>query len=87
MVRVSEHKGGLTKSANYYFVIDGNKLFHISKYATSIQDKRFNVVYEVDLSKLSGKISLRFSSATPEWIVLPGSIQPKIYPYLSDQRG
>ena len=55
MVRVTEHKGGLTDSAFYYFIIDGNKLFHISNYATSIEDKRVYVEYEVDLSRLNGK--------------------------------
>ena len=55
MVTFAEDKVGFTRSTSYYFVIDGNKLFHISKYATSIQDKRSVVLYEVDLNRLSGK--------------------------------
>jgi len=55
MVTFTENKVGFTRSTSYYFVIDGNKLFHISNYATSIQDKRYVVLYEVDLSRLSGK--------------------------------
>jgi len=55
MVKVVEYKRGLTRSNSYYFIIDGNKLVHISKYATSIRDKGEYIEYEVDLSRLSGK--------------------------------
>jgi len=55
MVKVTEYKRGLSRSTSYHFVIDGNKLVHISKYAISIQDKRDYVEYEVDLSRLIGK--------------------------------
>jgi len=59
MVKVIEYKRGLTRSTSYHFVINGNKdsnkLFHISKYVTSIQNKRDYVEYEVNLDMLSGK--------------------------------
>jgi len=55
LVKVTEFKEGLSGSTTYYFVIDGNKLIHISKYATLIQNKRDYIEYEVDPSRLSGK--------------------------------
>jgi len=61
MIKVFEFKGGLRKSTEYHFVIDDNKLIHLSKYAISVQDKGDHIEYEVDLSKLSGKNIIEIS--------------------------
>jgi len=57
VVKVTECKGGLSRSTDYYFVIDINnkKLNHILKYATAVHKKGEWMKYEVDLSNLSGK--------------------------------
>jgi len=63
MVKVTECKGGLTRSTDYHFIIDINnkKLDHISKYTTSIHDNGECIEYEVDLSRLSGKNIIEIS--------------------------
>jgi len=53
---VIEENSGLNTSVRYYFVIDGNKLVHISKYAVSSREVLDNLIeYLVNLNKLRGK--------------------------------
>ena len=56
--RVIEENRGLNTSVSYYFVIDGNKLVHISRYAVSSKervDRHDLIEHIVDLNKLKGK--------------------------------
>jgi len=63
-VKVTESHRGLSRHSNYYFVIDGNKLVHISKYATLPPHKDSDrVEYTVDLSNLSGKTIIEIMSS------------------------
>lgn len=54
-VVLHESHRGLSRSSNYYFIAEENKLVHISRYAIS-QKKSYDMVeYTVDLGKLCGK--------------------------------
>lgn len=55
-VTVREKHKGLSHNSRYYFVIDKNKLMHISSYAVSRRKvSRDTVEYVIDLDMLSGK--------------------------------
>lgn len=54
-VTVSEDHRGLSRSSNYYFIIEENKLMHISRYAISQRRNYDYIEYYVDLSKLRDK--------------------------------
>jgi len=63
-IKVTEWHKGLSRSSNYYLVVDGNKLVHISKYATLPSQKGFDLVeYIVDLSNLIGKTVIEIMSS------------------------
>ena len=49
-----------TRGATYYYVLDGNVLKHISKYATSSRRFYNEVEYLVDISRLKGKYIIEF---------------------------
>jgi len=59
IIEVDEYGNGLNTSVDYYFVIDGNRVVHISKYAISIYRERYGVRYKVDLNMLRGKTVIR----------------------------
>ncbi len=63
-VAVRESHAGLSRSSEYHYVIEGNKLMHISHYAIS-QKRIFEdmVEYIVDLSKLQGKNIIEIMSS------------------------
>ena len=61
MAKVIEHKRGLSRSTSYYFVIDDNKLVHISKYAFPILNKENYIEYYIDLTKLREKKVIEIS--------------------------
>jgi hypothetical protein len=59
MIRIVEvHRG--FRGGEYYFVVDGNKLFHISYFASEIEvekvgKKERDITYQIDLEKIKGK--------------------------------
>jgi hypothetical protein len=60
--KVYEFLEGL-RGGNYYFIIEGNKLVHISRYG-AISKKVNNIAYyDVDLSKLKGKTVVEVMSS------------------------
>ncbi|BFH72210.1 hypothetical protein SJAV_01540 [Sulfurisphaera javensis] len=54
-VEVFESHQGISKSSNYHFVIDGNSLYHISRFAISSTRNGTNITYIVDLKRIYGK--------------------------------
>lgn len=60
---VSEFHKGLSKSSNYIFVIEGDSLIHISRYAVSIEKNNDYAKYIVDLDSLRGKKVLEIMSS------------------------
>jgi len=61
-VEIIERHRGLSKSSNYYYVIEGNSLNHISYYATNIQKISDSVTYIVDPIRLAGKQIMEITS-------------------------
>ena len=63
-ITVRESHGGLSSSSEYHYVVEGNKLVHISHYAVS-QKRIFEdmVEYTIDLSKLQGKKIIEIMSS------------------------
>jgi len=65
-ITVHESHAGLSSSSEYHYVVEGNRLVHISHYAVS-QKRIFEdmVEYAIDLSKLQGKkiIEIRSSNS------------------------
>jgi len=53
--KVSESHQGLSKSSNYYLVIEGNKLVHISRYAVSYKDYGGFTEHIIDLDRIRNK--------------------------------
>ena len=55
-ITLRESHGGLSRSSEYHFVVEGNKLIHISYYAVS-QKRIYEdmVEYTIDLDRLRGK--------------------------------
>jgi len=88
MVKVTECKGGLSRSTDYYFVIDINskRLDHISKYASSIHNKGECIEYEVDLSRLGGKNIIEISVTNSGIICSAGEYPAEDLPLPYDSR-
>lgn len=61
-VEVREFHGGLSRSANYFFVVDGSSLRHVSEYA--VQRRRIGdlVKYEVDFDEIGGRPVVRIGA-------------------------
>jgi len=75
-VVVSESHRGLSKSSDYYFVIDGSRLMHISYYAASKRRTYGDMVeYVVDLEKLRDKYVVNVS-ATNSGIICEAFVYP-----------
>jgi hypothetical protein len=64
-VIVREWWGGLSRSSSYYFVIEGNRLVHISRYAKEVEvDRRGGrAEYAINLSDLKGLKVLKISAS------------------------
>lgn len=72
-VRVSEDHRGLSKSSNYYYVIDGKFLRHISEYAVTKSKEGDTAEYLVDLDKIRDKLVIEVS-ATNSGIICATSV-------------
>lgn len=62
-VEVFESHQGISKSSNYHFVIDGDSLYHISRYAISSTRNDTYITYIVDLKKIYGKRVIEVNSS------------------------
>jgi hypothetical protein len=67
---VESHRG--FKGGEYYFVVDGNKLFHISYFASErkvekVGRKEKEVTYQIDLRKIKGKNTIEISSTNSRY--------------------
>jgi hypothetical protein len=64
LIKFIEFHRGLSKSSTYYFVIDNDKLIHISRYAVSTQRKYSDSIeYSVEFSKIRDKKIVMISSS------------------------
>jgi len=61
-VKVCESFSGL-RGGDYHFIIEGNKLIHISHYGVISKRDYGGVCYDVDLSKIKGKTVIRVASS------------------------
>jgi hypothetical protein len=61
IVKVCEFHEGL-RGGGYHYVVEGDKLIHISRYSVSREGVRDLLCYHVDLGKLRGRLVLEFSS-------------------------
>jgi len=62
-ITIRESHRGLSRSSEYHFVIEGNRLIHISRFSISQKRDYDMVKYVVDLSRLSGKRVVEISSS------------------------
>jgi len=74
-VRVVEFHRGLSHSSNYYFVVNGDRLTHISRYAISHKKADEMIEYTVDLGRLSDKTIIEIV-ATNSGIICKASAFP-----------
>mgnify|MGYP001626279947 CR=1 FL=1 len=77
LVKVREFHRGLSGSSSYFYVLDGNRLVHISQYAVSTHRVSSDCVeYLVDLGRVGGKQVVEISSTNSGLIcsawVFPG---------------
>jgi hypothetical protein len=61
IVKVCEFHEGL-RGGGYHYVIEGNRLVHISRYAVRREGVRELLCYYVDLGRLRGRLIVEFSS-------------------------
>jgi len=62
VVRVCEFHEGL-RGGGYHYVVEGDKLIHISRYAVSREEVGDLICYHVDLGRLRGRLVVEFSSS------------------------
>lgn len=88
---VVELHGGLSKSSMYFFVIEGDRLVHISRYATNSRRVAGGVEYEVDIGRLVDKqaveVDAESGGASCRVYVLPAEIVPRVSKVIYRARG
>ncbi len=67
---VERHRG--FRGGEYYFVVDGNKIFHISYFASErkvekVGRKEKIITYQIDLEKINGKNAIEISSTNSRY--------------------
>jgi hypothetical protein len=62
VVRICEFREGL-RGGDYHYVVEGNKLIHISRYSISREGVGDLLCYYVDLGRLRGRLIVEFSSS------------------------
>jgi len=77
IVEVCEFHEGL-RGGSYYFVVEGRRLVHISRYALS-ERRGYGTSYYIDLSKVRGKTIIEVFRVGAVPPVRFGPFQPKIY--------
>jgi len=60
-INIEERHGGLSQSTDYHFIIEENKLVHISRYAVSSEKRPRAVKYTLDLNKVKGSTVVKIS--------------------------